>query len=226
DRVELTNLTGAMAVFSLIGPESPSLLQKLGMNLPPDLPPGHHRPVDLAAGTVRVAAGSGLALPGYTLLIPAADAAALWQQLTAAGALPTGTALWQQLRVCQGRPAPGAELTEAVNPLEAGLWQAISFDKGCYIGQETIARLNTYQGVKQQLWGLQLSQMVPSGESIWVGEEKVGQLTSVVDTPGGVRGLGYIRTKAGGAGLTVTVGEAQGQVVEVPYLSRGYLTPT
>jgi len=56
--------------------------------------------------------------------------------------------------VIQGVPAAGAELTLDHNPLEAGLWHTVSFDKGCYVGQETIARLKTYSGVKQRLWGL------------------------------------------------------------------------
>lgn len=119
---------------------------------------------------------------------------------------------------------PGAELTDDHNPLEAGLWQAIAFDKGCYIGQETIARLNTYQGVKQQLWGFKLSDTASPGESIWVGGDKVGKLTSVVDTPDGRLGLGYLRTKAGGLGLTVTIGGAEAVVVDCPFLSRGYLS--
>jgi hypothetical protein len=56
-----------------------------------------------------------------------------------------------------------------------------------------------------------------------VGNEKVGTLTSMLATANGPMGLGYIRTKAGGAGLNVTVGNAQGTVVAVPFLSRGYL---
>lgn len=52
-----------------------------------------------------------------------------------------GEADWERLRIVQGRPAPGAELTEAYNPLEAGLCHAVSLNKGCYIGQETIAKV-------------------------------------------------------------------------------------
>ncbi len=53
-----------------------------------------------------------------------------------------------------------------------------------------------------------------------VGEEKVGKLTSIVESDRGYFGLGYIRTKAGGAGLIVQIGETTGEVVEVPFLSR------
>lgn len=224
DQVALTNLTQGMAVFSLLGPGSTDTLKQLGIELKSDLPYGHNQVIDLQNASVRLAVGSGLGLAGYTLLVSAEAAAQVWQLLTDAKAIPTGEALWQQLRVQQGRPAPGHELTENYNPLEAGLWQAISFDKGCYIGQETIARLNTYQGVKQQLWGIQLTSTAKPGETIWVGDEKVGLLTSVVETPNGLIGLGYIRTKAGGAGLEVAIGETKGVVIDVPFLARGYLT--
>jgi len=54
-----------------------------------------------------------------------------------------GESDWERLRVTQGRPAPGAELTQDYNPLEAGLSHAVSINKGCYIGQETIAKVGT-----------------------------------------------------------------------------------
>jgi folate-binding protein YgfZ len=53
-----------------------------------------------------------------------------------------GEADWERLRIVQGRPSPGAELTESYNPLETGLCHAVSISKGCYIGQETIAKVS------------------------------------------------------------------------------------
>jgi folate-binding protein YgfZ len=223
DKVNPKNLTAETAVFSLIGPESATLLSSLGIDEPEDTRPGQHWRADVNGVSVRVAVGSGLALDGYTLLMAVDHANQVWTALTEAGAVPAGEAVWNQLRIQQGRPIPAAELTDDYNPLEAGLWHTISFDKGCYIGQETIARLNTYQGVKQQLWGIQLSSVVEPGTPILAGDDKVGTLTSVLETADGPMGLGYIRTKAGGIGLAVTVGEAQGTVVAVPFLSRGYL---
>ena len=221
DKVHLANRSGEMGIFSLIGPSSHGLVQSLGAALFPESPYGQHQ--FLADLGWWVAVGSGLGWPGYTLFGPMAHAAEVWQRCCQAGAIPAGERLWEQWRIQQGRPIPGAELTDEVNPLEAGLWHTLSFDKGCYIGQETIARLNTYRGVKQQLWGLRLSQWAEPGEPLVLGEEKVGRITSVVDTETGVLGLGYLRTKAGGAGLTVTVGSATAQVVDVPLVSRGYL---
>ncbi|MEM8605169.1 MAG: glycine cleavage T C-terminal barrel domain-containing protein, partial [Cyanobacteria bacterium P01_H01_bin.121] len=146
----------------------------------------------------------------------AAAAATLWQTLAAQGAVPLGTQAWDYLRVLQGRPAPDQELTEAYNPLEAGLWHTISFDKGCYIGQEVIARLNTYKGVRQRLWGLKLTTAaVEPNTPIILEGNKIGTITSLQPTATGAIGLGYIRTRAGGPGL---VAEVAGQSVEVTAL--------
>ncbi|MBD0269006.1 MAG: folate-binding protein YgfZ [Cyanobacteria bacterium Co-bin8] len=222
DKVKLKNLTAETAVFSLLGLESGPLLSRLGeISLPESL--HSHTLATFGQAEVRVAAGSGLTSPGFTLLVAAEQAADLWTALIETGAVAAGDTVWNQLRVQQGRPVPGAELTEDYNPLEAGLWQTLSFEKGCYIGQETIARLNTYKGVKQQLWGLKLQGEAAPGTPITLGDDKVGLLTSVVETAAGTLGLGYIRTKAGGAGLAVRVGDADATVVDLPFLSRGYL---
>jgi folate-binding protein YgfZ len=220
DRVEVKDVSSESATFSLIGPESDTLLKTLGVEIPIGEAYASHQQLTLDELPVRVAVGSGLALPGYTLIVPADDAAKLWQTLTAAGAIPTGDRIWEQLRIEQGRPMPERELTEDYNPLEAGLWQTISFSKGCYIGQETIARLNTYKGVKQQLWGVRLGAPVQAGSIVTLEGEKVGKLTSFTETERGLFGLAYIRTKAGGVGLKVQVAEVEGEIVDVPFLTH------
>jgi hypothetical protein len=225
DKVNLTNETDTTVAFTLLGPESFNLLAKLGVTDLEEAPHASHQSVSLQGVAARLIVDSGLTIPGYTL-ISAADAGAdLWQALAAAGAEPLGEQVWQELRIEQGRPMPGAELTEDYNPLEATLWQAVSFDKGCYIGQETIARLNTYQGVKQQLWGLRLAAPAEPGTIITQAESKVGTLTSCVPTAAGAIGLGYIRTKVGGKGLSVKVGDINAEVVDIPFGTRGYLQP-
>jgi len=222
DRVELADISNDSAIFSLVGPESDTLLTKVGVQLPIGDVYASHQHLTLNDIEVRIAKGSGLALPGYTLIVPASNAAKLWQSLTTADATPMGDRVWQQLRIEQGRPLPDYELTEDYNPLEAGLWTTISFEKGCYIGQETIARLNTYKGVKQQLWGVRLPAPVEPGTVVTVDGEKVGKLTSCTQMEQGCLGLAYIRTKAGGVGLKVQVGEVEGDVVDVPFLTHEY----
>ncbi len=225
DRVQLKDVTDDTATFTLIGPGSDALLDKLGATAIVGQAYANHQvlPIRDKGGNqieVRVAVGSGLALPGYTLIVSADRAAALWGILVEVGAVPMGDRMWERLRIEQGRPVPDRELTDDYNPLEAGLWQTISFNKGCYIGQETIARLNTYKGVKQQLWGIQLEAPAEPGTPVTIGEEKIGKLTSYTETEKGPFGLAYIRTKAGGEGLKVQVGETEGQIVDLPFLTR------
>ncbi|MGF1525085.1 MAG: YgfZ/GcvT domain-containing protein [Leptolyngbyaceae cyanobacterium] len=223
DKVRIVDETDTTVAFTLLGPESSTLLSRLDIAVDQAANDADHQTVALQGTDVLLATGTGLGLPGFTLIAPSEMGASLWALLTDAGAVPCGDRIWQQLRIEQGRPMPGAELTEEYNPLEAGLWHTISFDKGCYIGQETIARLNTYQGVKQQLWGLQLNAAVDPQTPITLEGEKAGVLTSCIETPAGIRGLGYIRTKIGGKGLTVTVGETTAEVVAIPLATRGYL---
>lgn len=223
DKVELEDRSDATAIFSLIGPKSPEVLEQLGLKDLSFSEQTKHQIIDLNGCQLRIAEGSGLVTPGYTLIMPNDAAATVWQTLTNSGAVPLGENCWEQLRIEQGRPAPDYELTEDYNPLEAGLWHTLSFDKGCYIGQETIARLNTYKGVKQQLWGVQLTAPVEPGTVVMVGEEKVGIVTSYTNSNTGPFALAYIRTKAGGLGLKVQVGNVPGEVVDVPFLTRGYL---
>jgi len=219
DRVTLTDITDSTSSFSLMGPESSQLLQSLDL---PVVEGQAHRHQLAALGDIslRIAVGSGVASPGYTLITDRSQAAPLWQILFEAGAVPLGETVWEQLRILQGRPKPNNELTEDYNPLEAGLWQTVSFDKGCYIGQETIARLNTYQGVKQRLWGVRLAAITAPGTPLMVEGSKVGVLTSATLTPDGAVGLAYVRTKAGGPGLQVNLGSTEGELVAVPFLSH------
>ena len=225
DRVKLKDLSAQYNVFSLIGKDSDSLLQQLELASLSEQPEASHQMVNIAGVEVRLAMGSGLALPGYTLIVPTEQAATIWEKLTTMGAIPAGDRVWSQLRIIQGRPVPGQELTDDYNPLEAGLWQAVSFDKGCYIGQETIARLNTYQGVKQRLWGVRLDSEVETGTIVTVDGNKIGILTSYTTTLEGKFGLAYIRTKAGGAGLKVKLETVSGELVAVPFLSHEYYQP-
>ncbi|MBW4513636.1 MAG: folate-binding protein [Timaviella obliquedivisa GSE-PSE-MK23-08B] len=219
DKVELQDITESTVAFSLLGE---GLTDALGMGAIAQQPYASHQLMAIGGVEVRVAVGSGLTTPGYTLIAAVNDAAQLWQTLAAAGAQPFGTQAWEELRIQQGRPAAGQELTDAVNPLEAGLWQTISLSKGCYIGQETIARLHSYRGVKQQLWGIKMNAAAEVDSSITEGEEKIGKLTSCTQTATGHFGLAYIRTKAVTPGLKVTIGAVEGELVAVPFVTHEY----
>jgi tRNA-modifying protein YgfZ len=216
DKVTIQEVSGTTSAFSLIGPQSQQILAAFQANIPS----GFQQAIEIDHLPVRIVADSGLGLPGYTLFMDATAAPQIWQKLTALGAIPAGEECWEDLRIRQGRPAVDQELTSDYNPLEVGLWQTISFTKGCYIGQETIARLNTYKGVKQYLWGIKLESAAAIGSDLILDGTKVGTLTSF--NANDQRGLVYLKSKVGGVGLQVQVGNTTGKIIDIPFVSHEY----
>jgi folate-binding protein YgfZ len=221
DQVVLTDKTAETCCFRLMGPQAAEVLLSLGVENLPEVEHSHC-PATIATLPVLIAKGCGLSHPGFTLMAAQSDREALQEALLQSQPQVLQPEDWENLRIRDGRPAADAELTEDYNPLEAGLWQTLCFDKGCYIGQETIARLNTYKGVKQRLWGIEFapsstSDLPPLGPLLNEAGEKVGQLTSLSPTDP-LFGLGYLRTKAGGIGTPVRIENHTGTIVPVPFV--------
>jgi folate-binding protein YgfZ len=140
-------------------------------------------------------------LPGEGVLVECEDHNALQQLIGRTTVSLCDDETYNILRVEAGIPVTGLELTEEINPWEAGLDFAISLDKGCYNGQEVVARLNTYQKIKQRLFGLKLEtplamSAVANTKIQLKGEGRdAGFLTSSVESPRwGAIALGYVRT--------------------------------
>jgi len=151
----------------------------------------------------------------YLLADDPEDAARITADLQAAGAASISAQTAEALRIAQARPAHGSEMSDTYNPLEAGLIGAIDFHKGCYIGQEVIARLDTYHKVQKYLVSLRFD-TDPSHAGSLAGARLIdddgaamGLVTSatVVPSPDGanVIGLGYVRTAAVQVGGTLRV---------------------
>ncbi|AXY67901.1 folate-binding protein YgfZ [Thermosynechococcus sichuanensis E542] len=211
DDVQVSDRTAESYCYRVFGGVAERIAAQFGLEKLAN--PYSHVTISHEGSLLTLAATSGLAIAGLTLWSdrPLSDLLNPYPQLSDAD--------WEHLRIRQGRPAADAELTEEYNPLEARLGHTISFNKGCYIGQETIARLNTYQGVKQHLWGLELSAAVTPPTPLLLDSEKVGLLTSCTPLENGAFGLGYVRTKVGGTGLGLHTPEGViVQVVEVPFL--------
>ena len=122
------------------------------------------------------------------------------------------------VRVEHGRPRFGIDLDETVIPQEAGLNErAVSFTKGCYVGQETVARLHYRGKPNRRLLGLRLSEPAPSGTELHLGEKVVGKLGSVVVSPDhGPIALALVRREAN-PGDTVDADGATGLIVDIPF---------
>ncbi|MFZ1926926.1 MAG: glycine cleavage T C-terminal barrel domain-containing protein [Solirubrobacteraceae bacterium] len=140
--------------------------------------------------------------------------------LEAVGAIPVSESAAEIVRVEHGRPRYGIDINESTIPQEAGLNErAVSFTKGCYVGQETVARLYYKGKPNRHLRGLRLSEPTEPGAALALGERAVGSLASSVVSPRlGPIGLALVRREAE-AGATVSVGEmgASAAVVELPF---------
>lgn len=227
DKVAIKDITNDYKIFTLMGEKSLDLLSHWVDNDFLKTTEFSHKIITIDDIQLIITVGCNLKLTGFNLIILQEKASYIWDKLIATNANVIDTKDYEKLRILQGKPTPNHELTEEYNPLESGLWDAISFNKGCYIGQETIARLNTYKGVKQKLWGIKLNGSIdPEKDNIiMVGSEKVGKITSYLESESENFALGYIRTKAGDMGLKVTIGNIEGEVINVPFISHEYYQP-
>jgi folate-binding protein YgfZ len=157
---------------------------------------------------------------GVDLICEAADTERLTTALLARGALAVSEAAAELLRVESGRPRFGLDMDNTTIPQEAELNErAVSFTKGCYVGQETVARLHYRGKPNRHLRGLRLSAPAATGEELRLGERSVGRLGSSVLSPAlGPIALALVRREAG-PGTTVDVGEhgTTAVVTELPF---------
>ena len=155
---------------------------------------------------------------GVDLLCDAQHTAALAQALSARGAVPVAEEVAEVLRVERGRPRYGVDLDDTTIPQEAGLNErAVSFEKGCYVGQETVARLFYKGKPNRHLRGLRLSAPVVPSTELTLDGKLVGRLGSVVDSPAhGPIGLALVRREAE-PGALLAADAATAAVVELPF---------
>jgi folate-binding protein YgfZ len=164
---------------------------------------------------------------GIELVAPAALVGELRAKLLEAGLAPVDGSAWESLRVELGIPHFGRELTENVNPLEASLGAAVSFEKGCYIGQEVVARLNSYSKVQRHLVGVKFPASVDpaAAHELFVDLLRVGHVSSAVRSTrlDATLALAFVKneySKAGTAVYTVREGEhLPGVLAELPFPS-------
>jgi tRNA-modifying protein YgfZ len=154
---------------------------------------------------------------GVDVICAAADADAVREAL---GIEPASEEAAECLRIESGRPRQGLDMTSTTIPQEAGINErAVSFTKGCYVGQETVARLHYKGKPNRSLRGLKLTAPVEHGAQIMLGEREVGTIGSACVSPAhGPIALALIRREAS-PGDTVTVGpdSIEAAVIELPF---------
>jgi folate-binding protein YgfZ len=216
----------SFVVLAVEGPGSPALLSSLaGRSL--ELGPHGHAEAAVAGAPVRVIRRSETGGTGFQCWTMPMHGAALWRALVDAGARPVGAEALEILRVEAGVPWYGPDVDETVILPETRLEHLVSYNKGCYIGQEVVARVKYRGHVNRALSGLVLEgDRLPAAGSAVVAEDKdVGRITSAARSIalGAPIALGYVRREhfAPGSAVGVIDGDARipARVAELPFVT-------
>jgi folate-binding protein YgfZ len=211
--VQLHKRTLESGLLSLLGPESEAVAGGGGLG-----EPEHSNSAVTVGGIEARAIRTDL---GIDLLCDAADVDGLRAALGDAGVVAVPEAVAECLRIERGRPRFGVDLDDTVIPQEAGLNErAVSFTKGCYVGQETVARLHYRGKPNRHLRGLRLdADAAATGDELTFEGRAVGRLGSVALSPRfGLIGLALVRREAPvGSVVAVGDGTARAEVVELPF---------
>ncbi|HKI32055.1 MAG TPA: aminomethyltransferase family protein [Gemmataceae bacterium] len=226
ERAEIADCTPSFAHLHLAGPQAPELVAQDGIT---GLAAHELMQNGWGAETVQFRRNDRLGVPGYDIVCPAAQAESHWTHWRERGATPAGLRAEETLRVEACTPVYGKDVTEANLAPEVGRTpQAISYAKGCYLGQEPIVRLRDLGHVNRVLTGLRLegSEPVPAGAKLWRDGKEAGHVTSSVYSPalGTAIALAYVRRGSTdpGTALEVEAGAARGaaQVTSLPFRVR------
>jgi folate-binding protein YgfZ len=209
-QVEVEDVTAERAIASAIGPRS---VEVAGTAVLPE----HASEATVVGGVDCLAVGT---TEGIDLIAAAADAGRLRAAFLAAGAAEVSAEAAEVLRIEAGRPRFGAEMSAETMPAEAGIVErAVNFEKGCYIGQEPVARLHYKGRPNRRLRGLELSAPARPGDALRLGEKEVGRIGSACVSPArGPIALAIVRREAEpGAELSAGEDGTTARVVDLPF---------
>jgi folate-binding protein YgfZ len=208
DDVEIADISGKLTALGLTGPESRSVLERAGIDVP-DLAHLQFADVNWQQRTITLLRSGEEARESWQVWIAPEHAGELWSALLKAGARPTGTTALNFFRISRGIPQFGEDIRDRDLPQETGQTRALNFTKGCYLGQEIVERIRSRGAVHRQFTAFVIEGTLPEpGARILAGEpdqKEVGEITSsvILPLPGGDRpiALGYLRREAAGRDL-------------------------
>jgi aminomethyltransferase len=217
DAVQIHDLAPETRQFVLLGPAADAVAAALG--LPADA--GEMRGAwvniaDTALYAVRVKPLSGAQ---WVLLVPTNYAEAVFDAVLRAGAddglRPAGSLTYHLVRVRAGRPGVGRELSTDYIPLEIGLWDEVSFGKGCYTGQEIIARMESRHKLAKTIVQISLDAPVDTPVPLTLNGREVGTLTSCAAAPDAfVYGIGIVKLAAAVRGTVLEAGGVRATILQ------------
>jgi len=224
----ITDLTEQTAMLSIQGTKAAETLQIVVGGTMPDLDHYHVAQTSWSEKLLTIMRASHTAADGFDLFIEAGSAAELWEALLQAGARPVGFEALEILRIEAGQPRYAIDMDETHVVSETGLDDAVSFTKGCYIGQEIIARIKYRGHVAKKLSGLILdrpARIERDAKIISTDGKEIGRVTSATLSPhlGSTIALGYVKYDYLAPGTDVTLGDDKlpASVVELPFVRAG-----
>jgi folate-binding protein YgfZ len=231
DDVRLTEKTGEVVRFGLEGPGSRAVLERV-LGTPLALAPGACAQAVIAGATILIARYGWSGEDAYQLFVPCASAASVHERLLAllpgGAATPCSAAALEVLRIEAGRPRLFAELSQEVLPPEARLEGSISYTKGCYTGQEIVARLRSRGHVNHLLVGLRFEAgaLPARGGALHTGGSTVGEITSAAQSPlAGAIALAFVRVGHDAPGTQLEVAGARARVASLPFVAPSEPAP-
>ena len=208
DDIEVEARLDGAILLSVQGPTAGAALEAAGLPTPVI-----DRAFETTESGVTVARRDRTGLGGYDLIVPGDQVAEIWAALLAGGATAAGTDVLDALRIVAGLaawPQDGTDKT-MVHELRYNT-DVCNFEKGCYVGQEVINRIDVRGAINKKLMGLRLAAPVPQGSAVMMDDKVVGTVTSLAEVGGQVLGLGVLRKAAWAPGLAVSVDTGEGVV--------------
>lgn len=230
DDVQLVDVAALYGLLTVQGPRAAEAMQ--AMNWVSELPSQMFSFTKFAmpGGEGYLVNRPRLGSTGYDIFLPTAELREAIEMVIGAvkrvAGCPVGWHAYEMARIEAGIPRFAADVDATNIPLEAGLEkQAISFSKGCYIGQEVISRIKTYSEVAKSLRGLRLEPgMLPAkGDKLFQDGREVGYVTSAIELPGtkGTIALGYVRKEVNQLGIELTIhtaaGDTRARLASLPF---------
>jgi folate-binding protein YgfZ len=223
DQAALEDVTSTTHQFALHGPKAGEIM---GAFLPTvsDLSPLSGRQMGVEGEAGYVARLKPLSEQHWVLIVPASQGATVWQRLMTVGQSyglrPSGGLTFNTLRIRAGVPGTGRELSTDYIPLEIGLWDEVSFNKGCYTGQEIIARMESRNRLAKTIVQLRSEAPLEQGTTLFHNGKQVGKVTSSVTSPSGEHfAIGVVKTATAQPGAVLQGGGTEGTPVEITALA-------
>ena len=224
DDVEVKEITAEVTALGIAGPKGRDVLAAAGIQVPEleALEIAEAKcTCDCACVSCPVVRGDDPTIQNYELWLAPGDVKKTWDALVTHGATPVGSEALELWRVVSGIPLYGVDIRDRDLPQETSQERALSFSKGCYVGQEIVERIRSRGAVHRKFCGFsaESNAALTPRTKVLSGNKEVGEITSVASFNAGepFLALGYIRREIGVAGKEVVIGTAQAEVRELPF---------